>query len=98
VDVRHVVFRLARRTSLGHRLSFCDDIAAPDEQRPKVRQRCPVAVAGGNRHRQPVSGHLPGERNLTRRRSSHSPRIAESDVDASMLSGGVRVVRDRESA
>jgi hypothetical protein len=64
VNVRDSVLRLARRARFCNGFPFRDDIPAPNEQRPEVRQRRLVTIVGGDRHRQAVGWNLPRKRDL----------------------------------
>jgi hypothetical protein len=90
------MLRLARRARFSDGIPYRHHIAASHQQRAEVRERRLVTILGGDRHREAVRRHLTGKRDLARRRSSYHPGIAESDVDASVLSACVRVVADRE--
>jgi hypothetical protein len=94
MDIRHIVLRHTRGPRLGDGFPFRDDVGTPNKQRPEMRQRRLVTVAGGDRHGQAVSRELSGKRDLARCRSSYDPRLAEGDVDATMLPACVRVVAE----
>jgi hypothetical protein len=98
MDVRHGVLGLARRAGVCDGVALRHLHAALDAQRAEVRQRRLVPVAGDDRHRQPVRGHRPCERDLTRCGSTDHRSAVEGDVDPPMLAARVLVVSDRVAA
>jgi hypothetical protein len=98
VEVRHIVLHLAGRA--GFRDGSTLDHARPllDEQRPKVGQRCLVAVARRDGDGEPVRRDGTRERHLSTSRCSNDMPTFDCDVDATMLATGVWVVADREGA
>jgi hypothetical protein len=96
VHVGNVVLRNARWSRLRDGLSLCDSSSPLHEQPPEVRQRRLAPVGGGDRDRETIGGHLPGERDLTRSGRPNGARRLDGDVDASVLSCCIRIVNDRE--
>jgi hypothetical protein len=97
VDVRDSVLGLTGRAGVGQEIPLRDGGATPDAQRSEVRQRHP-GVADRDRDGEPVRGNLPCERDLAGHRCAHRSRIAEGDVDAAVLTRGVRVAADGKAA
>jgi hypothetical protein len=98
VDVGDVVLGVARRTGLGDRLAFADDISPSHEQRAEMRQRSLVAARRGERDRRAVRRNLPCKRHLPRLGRTNDRSSIQCDVDAAVLSARVRVVADGVTA
>ena len=92
VDVRHVVLRVSGWSGLGDGVSLLHARTAPDPERPEVGERCLVTVARGDRDGQAVSRDLPCERHLPCHRRPHCARVANGDVDTTVLPSGVLVL------
>ncbi len=97
MDVRDSVLGVAGRAGVGEDVPFRDGGATPHAQRTEVRQRH-LGVAERNRDCEPVGGDLPREGDLARDRCAHRRRGVEGDVDAAVLTCGVRVGADGEPA
>ena len=89
---------LTAGSRVGDRVALRYRRALADAQCSKVCERSLVAVARSDRHREAVRRHLPGERNLACGRCHNCAGASQRDVDASMLTGGVRVGPDGELA
>jgi hypothetical protein len=98
MHVRDGMLESPGRAGLGDRVAFLHDCAALHEQRAEVRERRLVARRGLDRERPPVRRHRSGERHLTRCRRTHRSRVAESNVNATVLAARIRVVADGERA
>ena len=98
MDVRDAVLGLARRPDLGDQVSSGHRRSASDPQRAEVRERHLVPVGRRDGHRQPVRGNLACEGHLAGDGRPNGVRVAHGDVDATVLSGSVRVVTERERA
>ena len=92
VDVGHVVLRVSGWSGLGDGVSLLHARTAPDPERPEVGERCLVTVARGDRDGQAVSRDLPCERHLPCHRRPHCARVANGDVDTTVLPSGVLVL------
>ena len=95
VHVWHGVLGNAGWPRLCQRRTLRDAVATPDEKRPEMSQGRPVAVRF-DRDGEPVRRNLSGERDFTRNRGPDRATVVERNVDTAMLSGGVRVVAERE--
>jgi hypothetical protein len=98
MHVGDVVLGDAGRAGLGDGIALGNAGAALHQQRAQVRERRLVAVAGEDRHGQPVRRDLSGERDVARGRRADDTRVAERDVDSAMLAACIRVVAEHEAA
>jgi hypothetical protein len=97
VHVGHRVLRLPGRTGLPQHVAFRDRLATTDVQSPEVRQGR-LVLAGRDRDRETVGGDRPGERHGAGHGRAERGSRAETDVDATMLPGRIRVAADGEPA
>jgi hypothetical protein len=96
MDVRNCVLGLTGRAWIGDRSSLRDRRTFADAQRPEMREGDPVSVTRGDRHGEAVRGNRACERHVARRGGADRVRIAERDVDPTVLPGGIRIAADRE--
>lgn len=94
VDVRHVVLRVSGWSGLSDGVPLLHARAALDPERPEVGERRLVTVARGDGDGQAVSRDLTCKRHLPCHRRPHCARVANGDVDASVLPSGVLVLPD----
>ncbi len=96
VHGRDVMLRVAApahapdRRALGHRVAFRDADGTEMDERHRV------AVGGEDRDAPPVRRQGPGEAHGAGRRRPHGRALHSRDVDAAVLSRGVRVAAQRE--
>jgi hypothetical protein len=98
VQVGNCVLGLTAGSRVGDRVALRYRRALADAQCSKVCERGLVAVARSDRHREAVRRHLPRERDLACDRRHNRAGASQRDVDASMLTRGVRVGPDGELA
>jgi hypothetical protein len=67
-----------------------------DEERPEMRQRCLVSVRSRDGDGEAVRRHPAGERDLASDRRAYGRGVVQGDVDAPVLTPGIRVVSERE--
>jgi hypothetical protein len=96
MDVRHGVLGLPGRAGLGDGLTLLDVRTARHLQRAEVSERRLVAVSSRDRDRESVRGHLPCEGDLAAHRRGDRGRVAQCDVDATVLPACVLVVAESE--
>ena len=70
MDVRHVVLGFARGAEVRDSGTLGDRRALARTERPEMRERDLVAVAGLDRHREAMGRNRAGERHATRRRGA----------------------------
>ena len=95
MDVRNLMFSVARWPGICDRVSLGDDRSLPNAQRSEVCERRLDSVDDDDRHRQAVRRDLPCERHLPGRGRPYRARVAHCDVDSAMLTRGVLVSTDR---
>ena len=98
MDVGNSVLGLTGRARIGDRGALRDRRAFADAQRPEMGEGDPVSVPRCDRHGEAVRGNLACEGHVARRGGADRARIAERDVDPTVLPGGIRVAADRELA
>jgi hypothetical protein len=96
VDVRLGRPRLDARPDAPDRVALGDHPAPFDEQRAQLRQRHGIAVGGADRDDEAVPRHAAREGHLARGRSDDPSAERVGDVDAAVLSAGVRVRAEAE--
>jgi hypothetical protein len=96
MDVWDSVLGLAGRACVREDVAFRDGRPSSHAQRTEMRQRH-LGVADGDCDREPARRNLARERDLARDRRPYRRRVAERDVDAAVLAGGVRVGTDGEA-
>jgi hypothetical protein len=97
VDVRDSVLGFTRRAGVGDDVPLGDRGATPHAHSAEVCQRH-LGVAKRNRDGQTVRRDLPRERDLARDRRADRGCVDDGDVDAAVLTCGVRVTADGEAA
>ena len=95
---RNAVLGVAARAHRPDRRTLVDDVALRHADRLEVEERHGVAVRREDRDAAPVGGHGAGERDRAGRGSANRRAGRAGDVDAAMLSGGVRVGAQLERA
>jgi hypothetical protein len=98
MQIGNGVLGLARRSRLSERSSLLHTLALLDEERAEMRQGRLVSVGARDRDCEAVRRNLPRECHLSGGRRANTLRSLDSDVDATMLTTGIRVVADREPA
>lgn len=98
MQVREVVLGVPRRTRFRDQAAFGHVLSSVHEKRAKVRERGLVSAGSRDRDGLSVRGNEPGEGHLACFGSTDLARVAEPDVDATMLTGCVGIGSDRELA
>jgi hypothetical protein len=96
MDVRHVVLGLATRPDGADVLGLADGVAAPNGDRPEMRQRHRQTVRGLNRQALAADGDASGIRDRSGSRRGHVCARGCADVDAPMLTRRIGVATEHE--
>ncbi len=96
MEIRNLVLGLAGRSRIGDRVALGNARALPDAQCADMGERHLVAVAGHDRHGEPVHRHRTCKGNQSRRGCANESRFTERDVDPTVLAGCIGVVPQRE--
>jgi hypothetical protein len=80
-------------TDGGDGVTLRDNRVFLDRDRAQMRQRHRPPVGGLDRHRPAAAGHRAGERDDARLGCTHPITRAPRQIDAPMLTGGIRACR-----
>ncbi len=98
VDGRDRVLGVTTPAHRSDRRSLRDHVALLDADRAEVDERDRVAVGGEDRDAAAVGRERAGERHRAGGGRSHRRALRPGEVDAAVLSGGVRVAAERKGA